>query len=236
MALGYEVANVRVEGKRTVTSSKRDYGTMVFITYTLRPGSEADGYDDWLREIDNPPFNKTPGIAHYANWKVKENRGAELPYTHFDLIGIEGPESLEQVWFDEPLDEFRKGWVEKWGSFSVANPSKANTLGALSERIGAASGPRSGHVIFVGGPANAVSEDAGYDTWRIDKMVRKHWAVGRAKPGEPWRTPLSPENNIGFSYIQLKYVDGPRAFPPPPGSISGDPPVVFLGELIASPD
>ena len=168
---------------KTMTNPNRDYGSMVLITYTLRPGSEADGYDDWLRKIDNPTFNKTPGIAHYANWKVKEARGAELPYTHFDLLGIDGPESLEQVWFDEPLDEFRKGWVEKWGSYSAANPAKANTIGGLSERIRAASGPRTSYVIFVGGSADAVNEDAGYDTWRIDELVRKHWSVGRAKPG-----------------------------------------------------
>lgn len=219
-----------------MSPTKRDYDTMVFLTYTLRLGSEADGYDDWLREIDNPTFNRTPGIAHYANWKVKENLGAKLSYTHVDLIGIEGADSLEQVWFDEPLDKFRAGWVEKWGSYSVANPAKANTLGCLSERTTAASGPRTSHVIFVGGDADAVSADAGYDTWRIDELVRKHWAVGRAKPGEPWRTPATPENSIGFSHFHLKYVDGPGAFPPPPGTISGEPAVIFLGELIASPD
>ena len=221
---------------KTMTNPNRDYGSMVLITYTLRPGSEADGYDDWLRKIDNPTFNKTPGIAHYANWKVKEARGAELPYTHFDLLGIDGPESLEQVWFDEPLDEFRKGWVEKWGSYSAANPAKANTIGGLSERIRAASGPRTSYVIFVGGSADAVNEDAGYDTWRIDELVRKHWSVGRAKPGEPWRTPSTPENNIGFTHFHLKYVDGPEALPPASAFPMGEPPVVFLGELIASPD
>lgn len=219
-----------------MTGPKIDYETMVFTTYTLRLGSEADGYDDWLRRIDNPTFNNTQGIAHYANWKVKDSGGTKLPYTHLDLIGIDGAESLEQVWFDEPLDEFRKGWVEKWGSYTVANPPNSNTIGGLSERIRAASGPRTSHVIFVGGSADAVSEDAGYDTWRIDELVRKHWAVGRAKPGEPWRTPASKENNIGFTHLHLKYVEGPEAFPPPAESLSGDHSVVFLGALIASPD
>lgn len=219
-----------------MTGLKHDYRTMVFTTYTLRPGSEADGYDDWLREVDNPTFNKTPGIAHYANWKVKETLGAELPYTHLDLIGIDGADSLEQVWFDEPLEEFRKGWVKKWGSYAVANTARANTIGGLTERTKAASGPRTSHVIFVGGGVGAVGDDAGYDTWRIDELVRKHWAVGYAKPGEPWRTPSTPENNIGYTHVHLKYVDGPGAFPPPPGSLVGESPVVFLGELIASPD
>ena len=45
---------------------------MILITYNVREGAEADGYEQWLRDIDNPFFNSVPGIRHYTNWKVVE--------------------------------------------------------------------------------------------------------------------------------------------------------------------
>ncbi len=219
-----------------MNSAAANQDSMVFITYTLRPGSEAAGYDDWLREFDNPTFNKTPGIVRYQNWKVADGSGEGLPFTHFDLLQIDGPDSLEQVWFDEPLEKFRAIWVEKWGNYSTVGPAKVNTLAYLSSRIVKSGRPRAANLVFVGGDADPVAPDTGFDTWRLDELVRKHWALGYAKPGEAWRMALSTGHHLGFEHFHLKFIDNASEFDDAQSAISKRAGTVFLGELIASPD
>ena len=40
----------------------------ILLTYRIRDGADADGYDDWLRTIDNPFFNAIPDAARFANF------------------------------------------------------------------------------------------------------------------------------------------------------------------------
>jgi hypothetical protein len=213
-----------------------DQDSMVFLTYTLRLGSEEAGYDDWLREFDNPTFNKTPGVVRYQNWKIAEGHGAGLAFTHFDLLQIDGHEALEKVWFDEPLDEFRKVWVEKWGNFSTVGPARVNTVGYLSSRTGRSGRPRTSYLVFAGGEAKAATPDSGFDTWQLDELVRKDWALGPAEPGESLRMPLSAGHELGFEHFHLKFVDGASDFDAAQGSLAAGTSPIFLGELIASPD
>ncbi|MEQ8248112.1 MAG: hypothetical protein RID42_10585 [Alphaproteobacteria bacterium] len=164
--------------------SDADYRTMVLLTYT--PGTDVErlGYDEWLREIDNPFFNTIPGIAHYSNWKVLEG-GDDLPFTHFDLLGLDGPEAVEPVWFNQELDRFRSGWVAKWGYGGSAPPTASNGYGLLATRQRA------------GAPFNRYARVA-FDRdlaegahWTIDAALHKHWALGQLPPGTDWRLPVS---------------------------------------------
>ena len=45
---------------------------MLVVTYTPRADSASRGYEQWLRDVDNPFFSAQPGIVLYENWKVLE--------------------------------------------------------------------------------------------------------------------------------------------------------------------
>ena len=210
--------------------------SMVLLTYTLHPDAQAAGYDDWLRRIDNPTFNRTPGIVRYQNWKVAAGHRERVPFSHFDLVQIDGAESLEQVWFDEPLDHFRNTWVEKWGNYGSGGGAPVNTLGYLSARCANGGRPRSKNLVFAGGDADAVTAGADFDGWRIDELVRKHWALGPATPEDPWRRDAATGHDLGFGHFHIKFIGDASEYDGAQGAISQSAGPVFLGELIASPD
>ena len=88
--------------------------TLVLLTYTLPPDARRRGYNEWLRQVDNPFFNSIVGIEHYSNWEILESDRVSLPFSHFDLLFVDGPDSLEGVWFNQELEVFRREWMEKW--------------------------------------------------------------------------------------------------------------------------
>ena len=108
---------------------------MVFLPYTPRADAEAQGYDEWLRRVDNPFFNSIPGIAHYSNWKV--TGGAPAGFTHFDFMYLD-PALAGQVWTNETLLDFAAGWTEQWGREPQAADLSVNYH---SYRLAKVSGP-----------------------------------------------------------------------------------------------
>lgn len=216
--------------------SAYDYSALVLITYTTSPEATARGYEAWLRTEDNPTFNRTPGIVHYANWKVAEAHPGGLPFTHFDLVGITGLDALEQVWFDPMLDSFRAGWVRKWGYGSVpARPE--NRYASLAARQGGRRGAHSRFLQIIG-ERHAASESSamhdGFESWTFIESLRKHWAAGRASEGEPWRQPIAAFNPLGLARLHLQYVAAPSAIGAS-DTTRGDT-MEFYGECIAAPD
>lgn len=91
-----------------------DSDDMVLLPYTPRADSEARGYEEWLRNVDNPFFNNVPGIQHYSNWKVSETLWGEFGFTHFDYMRLESGRG-DDVWNNPDVIAFASGWVEKWG-------------------------------------------------------------------------------------------------------------------------
>lgn len=216
--------------------SAYDYDVLVLITYTTSPEATARGYEEWLRTEDNPTFNRTPGIVHYANWKVVEANTRGLPFTHFDLVGITNLDALEQVWFDPMLDAFRAGWVRKWGYGSVpARPE--NRYAALAARQGGRRGAHSRFLRIIG-ERHAASESnampAGFESWTFIESLRKHWAAGRAAEGEPWRQAIAAFNPLGLARLHLQYVAAPSAIGASDTTRGGT--MEFYGECIAAPD
>lgn len=217
-------------------ASAYDYHTLVLITYSTSPEASARGYEDWLRIEDNPTFNRTPGIVHYANWKVIEASPGGLPFTHFDLVGITGLDTLEQVWFDPMLDAFRAGWVRRWG-YGSAPAQLENCYASLAARQGGRRGPQSRLLRVIGerqGASTATGSRAGFESWTFTDSLRKHWAAGRAPEGEPWRQPIAAFNPLGLGHLHLQYVAAPRATATSAATDEGT--IEFYGECIAAPD
>ena len=55
--------------------------------------------------------------------------------------------------------------------------------------------------------AGDAPEEAGGERWRIVEAVRKHYAIGFAPPGEPWRAPLQQGQGPGFVEFSIHYVE-----------------------------
>lgn len=198
-----------------------DYTTMVLLTYTPGSDVESKGYDDWLRQIDNPFFNTIPGIAHYSNWKVLE--GADAPFTHFDLLGLDGPDAVDKVWFNADLDTFRDGWVAKWGYGGSAPRSPANGYGVLVRRDQPTDPIFDRYVALAFDrvlPSGSV--------WTAEAALHKHWALGPAPDGK-WRLPVAT-SPLGHSF-SLRFGS---ALPSLPAGSAGTPRLV--GECIAAPE
>ncbi len=157
-----------------------DHDVMIFLSYTLPKEAEPRGYEKWLREVDNPFFNAIPGVKRYENWKIMEAHGSVLAFTHFDFLYLQSEADLERVWFNQDLDNFRKGWIAKWGYGDTGRmPSQVNAYGYLTRREGPPAVTK--------GTWLAMSTDATIgEAWRIAERVRKHYAIGPVPAGQPW--------------------------------------------------
>jgi len=88
---------------------------MLLLTYTPREDVDLDTYHKWLQDVDNPFFNSRPGVRHYSNWRVVGDKLGKSSFTHFDLLYIRDLKSFEEVFGDQAVEEFAKGWVKMWG-------------------------------------------------------------------------------------------------------------------------
>jgi hypothetical protein len=170
---------------------------MIFIPYRIRDGADADGYDDWLRKIDNPFFNAIPGIKCYTNWKVYGSRHP-VPFTHFDFLEIDDVEQLEKVWFNPDLNDFRTEWVRLWGR-GVPDPDNAHCFLCRSALHG---GPAQAGLVLSQGTSAASSDAA---QWATQELLHKHYAVG---PSESWRTKEMTPAAAPFAQFAVRYMPG----------------------------
>jgi len=192
---------------------------MVLITYTPGPAARAELYEPWLREEDNPTFNRVPGVGEYSNWKLADP--AALDCSHFDFLDLGGPEDLERVWFSSELDRFRARWVERWG-YRGARPDPVSGYATLFVRDGPPMRAEARYAVLDFEPA-AVPPGR---EWTAIAALRKHWALGRAPQGEPWRWPIAQMNPLRCASLEVRFHDAPA--PPGPGRR-------VVAECIASP-
>jgi hypothetical protein len=97
--------------------------TMFLLPYHVRDDSDARGYDEWLRSMDNPFFNGQREITHYTNWKVAEWLGQPYPFTHVDLMFVPDLETAPSIWVNEEIAAFARGWQDLWAPDSSADLS-----------------------------------------------------------------------------------------------------------------
>jgi hypothetical protein len=198
--------------------------TMVLLTYATAADAAARGYEDWLRASDNPFFNSIAGVARYDNWKIV-NANAPLDWTHFDFLALSAADDLARVWFSDALDEFRKGWVRRWG-YGAATPAPVNRFGYRLVRVGG-SAPRGNFVALRG----FVDRPAGRDNvelWRVTHAVRKHYAIGPAPAGESWLVDIAQNPGPGFRWLSVEYRHAQ-------GELPEDGTPALLATLIAGP-
>ena len=88
---------------------------VAFITNTPRADAHERGYDQWLRDVDNPFLNGIPEILSYSNWRVDTAEVGTIRYTDYDLMDIDGPEGWEAMVGNEKMRDFALGWIKEWG-------------------------------------------------------------------------------------------------------------------------
>ena len=119
--------------KRSSSGFKHVY----FLAYTPREDSNSRGYENWLREVDNPFFNSIPAIVHYTNWKITSPTDCAFPFAYFDLMYVEDKNDVEGVWGNPDVTAFAQGWVEKWARYPNASEDEGrlNFHVYLCERV-----------------------------------------------------------------------------------------------------
>jgi hypothetical protein len=108
----------------------------MFLPYVPRDDAAALGYDDYLRQIDNPFFNSdvVPEIVSDANWrKVSEPVGQEW-WTDFDLMFVEGPEAVPGLFANPRASSFMADFVRNWGRLPNGT-AEENFSGVLAHRV-----------------------------------------------------------------------------------------------------
>lgn len=88
---------------------------VLLLTYTPRRGVDLDEYHEWLRRTDNPFFNSRPVVRRYVNYRVVAPVLGTEPFTHFDLLEIEGDGGPDSVFGDAEIHDFARNWVRLWG-------------------------------------------------------------------------------------------------------------------------
>ena len=171
---------------------------VILIVYTTSDDAAACGYEPWLIEVDNPFFNAIPGVLAYQNWKVE---GAHtLPYSYFDLQGLETEADLERVWFNPTLDNFRKNWIKLWG-YGRAPPQPIH-LHAYGLRPVFASNRPPQSTASISAGTGPLPTDADL-VWRVDEVIRKHFAT--TEQGTRWRWPARENNPFGRTWFAVRY-------------------------------
>jgi hypothetical protein len=87
---------------------------MLLLTYNVGAHVNKAEYEQWIRDVDNPFFNRIPGIVRYSNWKVVEEKVGKVAFSYYDLMEIEDLGAFEKVWGNKELQKFAHGWTERW--------------------------------------------------------------------------------------------------------------------------
>jgi hypothetical protein len=110
----------------------------LFLPYVPRADAAQRGYDEYLREVDNPFFNSAavPEVISDANWrKVTDVIGQEW-WTDFDLMFIEGPAAAQGLFGNPKAAEFMAGFIKAWGRQPELGAAD-NFSGVLGELVAA---------------------------------------------------------------------------------------------------
>ena len=189
---------------------------LLLLVYTPREDSTARGYDNWLRDIDNPFFNGVSGITHYTNWKFTSAADCAVPYTYFDLMFVEDPSNLDAVWGDPEVEKFAQGWTDAWGRYpdATAEQMHMNYQVYLCERTS-------------GGPAVPVHPVT---------FLPAQSDIPNAETRQCYRIVDSVLGDQRFSHFALDLLYNSSEFP---ASAASRPDMCYgaaLGEIVASPD
>ncbi|MSO64574.1 MAG: hypothetical protein EXQ85_02005 [Alphaproteobacteria bacterium] len=143
---------------------------MYLLTYTPRADAEDRGYIRWIRQVDNPFFNRVPGIAHYSNWRIV----APVPaarFRYFDFMALSGPDAVDRIYSNPEVKAFTAEWRALWGREPEASDTARNAeiFLACRTRIGR---PMNHWAAFVPAASAEALSDGGFAGWQIEKGLR----------------------------------------------------------------
>ena len=92
---------------------------MLLLTYNVGAHVNKEEYEQWVRNVDNPFFNKIPGVVRYSNWKVVAEKVGKVAFTYYDLMEIEDLDAVEKVWGNTELQQFARKWTERWSVYGT---------------------------------------------------------------------------------------------------------------------
>lgn len=120
---------------------------LVFLMYSVRPGIDIPGYEQWLHEVDCPFFNSVETINYYANWKVIDGF-YNLPFAMFDFMTFRNRDDMQASWSNPKMLDFTVEWERLWGN----DPTGANKARnySVSHFTRTTDGPSSGNYAVVG--------------------------------------------------------------------------------------
>lgn len=89
----------------------------VILNYVPRADAAALGYDEYLREVDNPFFNsdEVPEIITSSNWRRTQDVLGTEWWSDFDLMLVDGPDGYERILGNPKAAEFAGNWARSWG-------------------------------------------------------------------------------------------------------------------------
>jgi hypothetical protein len=92
---------------------------MVLLTWRIRPGSNIEEFEDWMRSAEFPTFRKQPEVLNHTGWRVVESINGEEYFTHFELLEVASREDYDKLMSREEVLVHAGGWMEK---YSFAGP------------------------------------------------------------------------------------------------------------------
>lgn len=109
--------------------------SLLILTYDIRAGADRAVYEQWLRDVDCPFFNRQPQVDRYENWKVTRHAVGDLGFPYFDLIWLKPGETFDSLFGSQPVREFSAGWIELWAIDPEATDPATNFKGGVAEVI-----------------------------------------------------------------------------------------------------
>lgn len=197
------------------SNTKTDGDHMVVVPHTPREDALRRDYETWLRNVDNPMFNRMPGVVHYANWRVCAPNPA-VPFTNIDFLRLVGEKEAAELAANPELAEHAASWTELWGRYPDAVDSDAHLNGHLylCRRL-AGHRPTTRFLSLQTSMERPTDESDDAEIWKVTMPV-----VGDAR----------------FNYLRLVTLTDPSQFPASEQALPNECLGAALAELIATPD
>ncbi|MEZ5099982.1 MAG: hypothetical protein R3C15_09340 [Thermoleophilia bacterium] len=182
---------------------------MLLIAYTPRADSNDRGYEQWLRDVDNPFFNSVPGVRLYENWKVVSNAVGQVPFTHFDLLFVEEEMGFEAPFDNPELQKFASGWNDLWGTHPEGTFADSGVeiyhCRVVAEPEDVARTP---YIVWIPYTPADDAQGRGYDDWlrAVDNPFLN--AIPEITSYTNWRVEKAAVGEIRFTDFDLMHVDG----------------------------
>lgn len=187
---------------------------LLLLTYTPRDDVDDRGYDDWVRDVDNPFWMGVPGIVDYTSWKIARPLVGSVAFTHLDLMFLDGPEGFERVFGRPDAIEFAREWCELWGATPDADDLAAsNAEMHLFEPVGPWPDGWRRTDTLVASFLTPHPADRGSDhgTWHREVA----WPVVSSRPGVAsltgWRLTAAKVGERSFTDMSLLFLEQPDA-------------------------